>query len=417
MLLALHLSRLESLRTTHPHLYASLVENTVLDHGTRTVDPRVLNQWKPWAWKDGDKTEWEEAGAIAAPTIEAGALTDSKNSQTSRSTEDDFVAIAPAPSLPRSSTALPSGTCPICLDTYHPTSLLRRLPCAHSYHQTCIDEWLTTKRGVCPVCRTDYTAGGEWFAREYPQGLPPTETTAREDVPWYSVAAEVMTGGLLGRTREQRREQEHGDFEMTERAAGREVGGGSGFFFASGENVVDGTSAEGSILVTPAPAVLVTISPVDRVNPRSETARDQDEIAPLQPDIASTDGPSSTHELHPESSTTQHSLTPSPSVSARTSTSSTPRPPPPLPNAATISNPDRLIYLLHRRILRERARRSTLGGMFPGVEEEVDREILRELDDWDREARRMGATVRSPLTAAAGEDVDRSGRLILGFRF
>ncbi|KAJ1973775.1 hypothetical protein H4R35_003938 [Dimargaris xerosporica] len=45
--------------------------------------------------------------------------------------------------------------CQLCQLHYVPGEMARLLPCCHSYHQSCIDRWLTTKAGVCPVCHHD----------------------------------------------------------------------------------------------------------------------------------------------------------------------------------------------------------------------------------------------------------------------
>ncbi|KAJ3313619.1 hypothetical protein HDU93_004880, partial [Gonapodya sp. JEL0774] len=47
--------------------------------------------------------------------------------------------------------------CPICMDTFTPGVALRRLPCTHSFHVRCVDEWLVMRRGECPLCRRDFT--------------------------------------------------------------------------------------------------------------------------------------------------------------------------------------------------------------------------------------------------------------------
>ncbi|MCO5560725.1 hypothetical protein L7F22_014345 [Adiantum nelumboides] len=46
-------------------------------------------------------------------------------------------------------------TCAICLQDYKQGERLRVLPCRHEFHVTCIDQWLTTQRCFCPVCKTD----------------------------------------------------------------------------------------------------------------------------------------------------------------------------------------------------------------------------------------------------------------------
>ncbi|KAJ1967042.1 hypothetical protein H4R35_006827 [Dimargaris xerosporica] len=57
--------------------------------------------------------------------------------------------------------AVPSSpTCAICLDAIAMGSTnahIRVLPCHHLYHDDCIDQWLTTKSGCCPLCKFDCT--------------------------------------------------------------------------------------------------------------------------------------------------------------------------------------------------------------------------------------------------------------------
>ncbi|KAI9732651.1 MAG: hypothetical protein M1834_003988 [Cirrosporium novae-zelandiae] len=44
--------------------------------------------------------------------------------------------------------------CLVCLSSYEPCEEIRRLAkCDHTYHRECIDEWLTTGRNSCPLCR------------------------------------------------------------------------------------------------------------------------------------------------------------------------------------------------------------------------------------------------------------------------
>lgn len=42
--------------------------------------------------------------------------------------------------------------CPICYGTYEDGDKVRTLPCVHSFHSKCVDEWLLYKAN-CPVCK------------------------------------------------------------------------------------------------------------------------------------------------------------------------------------------------------------------------------------------------------------------------
>ena len=47
--------------------------------------------------------------------------------------------------------------CAVCLEQYTVGDRVRHLPCLHSYHQSCIDRWLSASV-ECPVCREDVNA-------------------------------------------------------------------------------------------------------------------------------------------------------------------------------------------------------------------------------------------------------------------
>ncbi|KAJ8661943.1 hypothetical protein O0I10_002274 [Lichtheimia ornata] len=49
-------------------------------------------------------------------------------------------------------------TCVICLEKLEHGDTVRQLPCEHEYHCECIDPWLTSKSGECPLCKFDCVA-------------------------------------------------------------------------------------------------------------------------------------------------------------------------------------------------------------------------------------------------------------------
>lgn len=44
--------------------------------------------------------------------------------------------------------------CAICLGDVEAGDVIKHLRCNHSFHDTCIDAWLT-KRAICPICKSD----------------------------------------------------------------------------------------------------------------------------------------------------------------------------------------------------------------------------------------------------------------------
>ena len=45
--------------------------------------------------------------------------------------------------------------CSVCTETYSEKQLTRTLPCGHSFHAVCVDQWLLERSAVCPICRRD----------------------------------------------------------------------------------------------------------------------------------------------------------------------------------------------------------------------------------------------------------------------
>ena len=42
--------------------------------------------------------------------------------------------------------------CSVCLEAFQEGDSVRTVPCFHTFHQQCIDDWLSQK-GVCPICK------------------------------------------------------------------------------------------------------------------------------------------------------------------------------------------------------------------------------------------------------------------------
>jgi len=58
---------------------------------------------------------------------------------------------------PPTSAATPSGgdekECQICLSGFGPGDQIRVLPCMHTFHKPCVDEWLALGHNDCPLCK------------------------------------------------------------------------------------------------------------------------------------------------------------------------------------------------------------------------------------------------------------------------
>ncbi|PUZ68448.1 hypothetical protein GQ55_2G029800 [Panicum hallii var. hallii] len=64
------------------------------------------------------------------------------------------VAYAEARKAPAARRQQQQACCPVCLDNYGDSDVVRVLPdCGHLFHRACVDPWLR-QRPTCPVCRT-----------------------------------------------------------------------------------------------------------------------------------------------------------------------------------------------------------------------------------------------------------------------
>ena len=75
------------------------------------------------------------------------------NPTTHSNVPENLDAESPNLSLPRS-----EEQCPICLESLRDEDCVREIPCLHCFHHKCIEMWLTTRRGQCPICKRDYAA-------------------------------------------------------------------------------------------------------------------------------------------------------------------------------------------------------------------------------------------------------------------
>lgn len=67
-------------------------------------------------------------------------------------------------------TKLHNDTCAICLDDFEEGVAVKVLPCAHGFHNDCIDPWLNERSDLCPICKTSILA-------------PPTPRSPRSAAP------------------------------------------------------------------------------------------------------------------------------------------------------------------------------------------------------------------------------------------
>lgn len=63
---------------------------------------------------------------------------------------------SPKPETAEPADCTPGDLCSVCLDVLEPENDVRVLTCEHVFHDECITRWLTTRRGLCPLCKRDY---------------------------------------------------------------------------------------------------------------------------------------------------------------------------------------------------------------------------------------------------------------------
>ncbi|ODV88527.1 hypothetical protein CANCADRAFT_3166 [Tortispora caseinolytica NRRL Y-17796] len=75
-----------------------------------------------------------------------------------------------------------ASACPICQDSYSPSTTIVTLPCRHDFDEECITTWLS-RSTTCPVCRTDIDLSRlgpreQHFRRDNSHTHPSSSTTA-----------------------------------------------------------------------------------------------------------------------------------------------------------------------------------------------------------------------------------------------
>lgn len=146
--------------------------------------------WRPFSSNDGQEAEEEDADATLGATrswiiyVLGGTYPENHPILTTPSlftdspTYEDMLLLSNliGPAKPETASAAdidsagPTYTisidnpqiierCQICLADYEAEDTCRRLTkCSHYFHRECIDEWLTTGRNNCPLCRTETAA-------------------------------------------------------------------------------------------------------------------------------------------------------------------------------------------------------------------------------------------------------------------
>ena len=62
--------------------------------------------------------------------------------------------------------------CAICVEDFVDGDILRVVPCGHSFHKECIDEWLINHSNVCPLCKFEVPRGDSDSPRLPQEGRP-----------------------------------------------------------------------------------------------------------------------------------------------------------------------------------------------------------------------------------------------------
>ncbi|KXS22057.1 hypothetical protein M427DRAFT_26719 [Gonapodya prolifera JEL478] len=386
------MSRLAEVRMNNQTLYTLLTSGTPLNPIALTVEERalgrriqpatidqvVLKQLPTWRWSE------------PRPELPASlkATGDSSNSAEEENIDSNNLLASTAAGEAQEREK--GEGCPICLEPYQANSVVRLLPCSHSFHSKCVDDWLAKRRGVCPLCRLDISTDGEWYQTRFAKTPPSNGSSAVGDTGMMSRARDVLRRAGI-RSRPQERST---DVELGEQTNYGETAG-----------AVARTDATQELLTPPAAYAPGSIPHLPQAAEESSDGASRDDVS------SRTMVPGDTVPPPTNSNPISHPLSG--------------------PNTLVIPadvDADILFLAIHRKVARERARLATVAsangdteftpGTSPRSLSAEDQTLWLTLEDWDKELTRLDGGVEiegaPPLRAwwSSPEDV---GRRLLGF--
>lgn len=83
-------------------------------------------------------------------------LTNARTSSTIESLDAPAITNMASKSLDPDQSKMAGDLCAICIDSLESDDDVRALSCHHVFHSDCVTPWLTTRRAICPLCKTDF---------------------------------------------------------------------------------------------------------------------------------------------------------------------------------------------------------------------------------------------------------------------
>jgi hypothetical protein len=120
------------------------IRNVVLERSDASITLKCSQKPETVAAEIGSSTD----NVQTSNTMASSVLSIKKDCET----KTDDLLLSPSSQI----VGVVEETCAICLEVPEDNHTVRSLKCGHCYHQICIDPWLTTQRGACPLCKRDY---------------------------------------------------------------------------------------------------------------------------------------------------------------------------------------------------------------------------------------------------------------------